>query len=515
MAPLVRIFVSLLTCLVLASCAAAPTRVKPAPDFAAPPRPDGPLAELEGRVRDMHGPDVSGFSLLEHSDRALQWRLALIDSARHSVDLQYYVWFGDTVGKLMMFRAIDAADRGVKVRILFDDLNTMLHDMTHVELRDALLSRVNAHPNIEIRVFNAWRDRSLLGRAFDMASDFQRLNRRMHNKQMIVDNRVAVIGGRNIGDEYFGLNPDFNFYDLDVLGVGPVAREASQVFDRYWNSDWVLGIPDGSVNAPSGMDELGAATHAELLALPTSRTVDAGRRDWSPHLEDLPPRLAPGQSRVHTDSPSRDAATRNHMPEAFREFMRSARQEVLITNAYIIPDANFMNDLAELCARGVSIRILTNSLASHDVPAVNSHFKRWRKPIVQTGAKLHEMRPDAPLRTELVDLPPTDSGFVGLHAKAMVIDRRRAFVGSMNLDPRSEIINSEMGVIIDSPQLAGHLARRMEADMSEANSWAVELDPGGSLVWRSAGDVRTSQPARNFWQRVEDVIFQIFPANLY
>ena len=149
------------------------------------------------------------------------------------------------------------------------------------------------------------------------------------------------------------------------------------------------------------------------------------------------------------------------------------------------------------------------------MPAVNSHFKKWRKPIVETGAKLHEMRPDAPLRSELVDLPPTQSGFVGLHAKAMVVDRERSFVGSMNLDPRSEVINSEMGVIIDSPALSAHLARRMEIDMNGDNSWTVELDPRGNLEWRSAIDVQTSQPARNFWQRVEDVIFQFFPANLY
>ena len=352
MSPVVRLLTCLLASLILGSCATAPPLVKPAPDFAAEPRPDGPLAELEDRFRDRHGTGVSGFSLLEHSDRALQLRLALVDSARHSVDLQYYVWFGDTVGKLMMFRVIDAADRGVKVRILFDDLNTMLHDMTHVELRDALLSRVNRHPNIEIRVFNAWRDRSLFGRAFDMAADFQRLNRRMHNKQMIVDNRAAVIGGRNIGDEYFGLNPDFNFYDLDVLGVGPVARQASGVFDRYWNSPWVAGIPEGSSPVHTNADELGSTSHAQLLALKTMETVDASRRDWSSHLDALLPRLVPGSSSVHTDSPSRDSETHNHMPDAFRDFMRSARREILITNAYIIPDARFMDDLAELNGRG-------------------------------------------------------------------------------------------------------------------------------------------------------------------
>jgi len=490
-----RLAVPVLASSLLAACAAPPVWQKPAPDHAMAPRADSLFAEAESRITATHGTDKSGFSLLERNDRALQWRLALIDSARHSIDLQYYVWFGDTVGKLMMLRVIDAADRGVKVRILFDDLSTMLHDMTHVELRDALLTRVSQHPNIEICVFNAWQDRSLAGRVFDMAADFERLNRRMHNKQMIVDNRAAIIGGRNLGDEYFGLNPDFNFHDLDVLGVGPVARQASQVFDRYWNSDWVRTIPKPTGDDPLTVDdELGAESRAALMGHPSLKALNAGMNDWSRHISDLLAMLVVGSSQVHTDSPSRDRETHNHMPEAFRTLMRSARSEVLITNAYIIPDAHFMCDLSELAERGVSVQILTNSLSSHDVPAVNSHYQKWRGPILETGAGLHELRADAAVQGEMVDLPPLRSEFVGLHTKAMVIDRERAFVGSMNLDPRSEIINSEMGVIIDSPALAEKLAQRMKRDMSGANSWRVTRSPDGSLRWHSeaGGSVRVS-----------------------
>ena len=149
--------------------------------------------------------------------------LAVIDGARHSLDIQYYVWFADGAGQLLMARVIAAADRGVKVRMLFDDLNTMLRTMGSPELRDAMLARVDAHPHIEVRVFNAWRERSWLGRLGEGITDFARINRRMHNKQLIADNRTAILGGRNIGDEYMGLNPAFNFHDLDVLGVGPVA----------------------------------------------------------------------------------------------------------------------------------------------------------------------------------------------------------------------------------------------------------------------------------------------------
>ncbi|MGB5208733.1 MAG: phospholipase D-like domain-containing protein, partial [Azonexus sp.] len=343
---------SLLGCVSQATI--GPAGPKPPVEAAQAPRPDSRFAPAEAAIAAQHGPDYSGFNLLEKSDRALLWRLTLIDSASHSIDLQYYVWFGDTLGRLMMDRVIMAADRGVKVRILFDDLNTMLHDMTHVEMRDELLSRIDRHPNIQIRVFNPWEDRSLLGRGVGMASDFKRLNRRMHNKQMVVDNRVAIIGGRNLGDEYFGLNPEFNFHDLDVLGVGPVARQASQVFDRYWNSEWVRAIPklatDGEIPPE---DELSAGAIRNMMANPSLQAIEAHRTDWTAQIAGLPGLLGAGRSEVHTDSPARDVETTNHMPDAIRALMRSANSELLITNAYIIPDANFMADLRELGERGV------------------------------------------------------------------------------------------------------------------------------------------------------------------
>ena len=511
-----RVCALLLATSLLSGCATQPSWPKPPAGHAQAPHPESPFTEIENRIATDHGTDRSGFDLLERNDRALQWRLTLIDSARHSIDLQYYVWFGDQVGRLIMYRVLDAADRGVKVRILFDDLNTMLRDMTHVELRDSLLARIDRHPNIEIRVFNAWQERSLFGRMFGVATDFERLNRRMHNKQMIVDNRAAIIGGRNLGDEYFGLNPAFNFHDLDVLGVGPVARQASQVFDRYWNSDWVRRIPKGEAgDQPGPDDELGAMARAELLRHPSLQALNAAGTDWRIPLAGLSATLSAGASQVHTDSPSRAPDVRNHTPEAFRALMRSARREVLITNAYIIPDSHFMDDLRELGQRGVGVRILTNSLASHDVPAVNSHYQTWREPILATGARLHELRADAAVQGEIVDLPPLRAGFVGLHTKAMVIDRERAFIGSMNLDPRSEILNSEMGVIIDSAPLAEKLARRMERDMGPANSWEVTRDTEGLLRWRSEAGELTRQPARSLWQRIENLVFRFFPANLY
>jgi putative cardiolipin synthase len=500
----------------LAGCAAPPPPPKPPPSYALAPPSDSPFAAAENRIAAAHGSSSSGFMLLPRNDDALLLRLALIDSARSSLDLQYYVWFGDKVGQLLLARVIAAADRGVRVRLLFDDLNTLLHDMGSVELRDAALALIDRHPGIEIRVFNAWRSRDLLGRAAEAASEFRRLNRRMHNKQMIADNRVAIIGGRNIGDEYFGLHAGFNFHDLDVLGVGPVARQASSVFDRYWNSDWVRRIPP-AVPVAAAVER--SAAEAEALAAleadARGRILLAGDQSWRAALRALDASLHPGRSSVHTDSPSRGAGTHNHVPEAFRALMRSARGEVLISNAYIIPDAGFMADLRELAARGVQVRILTNSLASHDVPAVNSHYEAWRRPILETGAVLHEFRPDAAIKASIVEFAPFRGRFAGLHTKAMVIDRERSFVGSMNLDPRSEILNSEMGVVIDSVPLAAALAAEIERDMSPANSWRVMLDADGALRWTDDRQTLVMQPARSVMQRIENLVFKLLPPDLY
>jgi putative cardiolipin synthase len=500
----------------LTACSSLPDKIpRSAPEYAVPARPDSLFAPMEAAIRAKAGPDASGFLLLETNESGLTWRLALIDSARHSLDLQYYVWFGDPSGVLLMKRVVQAADRGVKVRILLDDLNSMLRDMTTPEIRDNLAAAINAHPNIEMRLFNAWKSRSFVGRGADMISESDRLNRRMHNKVMIADNQAVILGGRNIGDEYFGLNAGFNFHDLDVLGIGPVARQASAVFDRFWNSEWVVPVAALGLSATKqDLDVLEAPARKQLAAAQSLARFPPDPQDWSDMLARLPGDLQTGTSRVHTDTPDHGAVN-HHMPAAIRELMNTAQREVFITNAYIIPGPPAIQSMDDLHGRGVKVRILTNSLASHDVPAVNSHYKAWRKPILQTGAELYEIRPDAAVKPRIADTPPTQSEFMGLHTKAIVIDRTRVFIGSMNLDPRSAEINSEMGVVVDSPGLAEALAATMERDMGPENSWRVELDPQGELRWVAGDQVLKSQPARGWWQRVEDLVFMAFPKEIY
>ncbi|MEQ9606224.1 MAG: phospholipase D-like domain-containing protein, partial [Kiloniellaceae bacterium] len=262
---MVRLLLACGLALWLAGCATLPAELPQGPEgFALAPQPDGPLATVEEAFAMPVGPEVSGFRLLASNEEALRWRLALIDSARHTLDMQYYLWWGDEAGSLLIKRLTMAADRGVRVRIIVDDLTTMLADATNPKLRDGAAAVIDAHPNIEIRLFNPWRARSLAGRLLESVLHLERVNQRMHNKLMIADNRAAVIGGRNIGNEYFGLSPEFNFHDLDTLGIGPVARQASGVFDHFWNSELVA--PAGALGLEATAEDLEAG-----IALVTRR----------------------------------------------------------------------------------------------------------------------------------------------------------------------------------------------------------------------------------------------------
>jgi len=507
----------LLVVLVFAGCAVKTVEPyeRPAPEYAMPAAPDSAFADIEQEIRNEKGADVSGFRLLDSNEDGLLWRLALIDSAKYSIDVQYYLWYGDDAGRLMAKRLIDAADRGVKVRMLVDDLNTLISNATSVQMRDRVAAWLDAHPNIELRLFNPWTSRDLGGRLGESISQLERVNQRMHNKVMIVDNRATIIGGRNIGDEYMGLHPEFNFHDLDVLGIGPVARQASAEFDEYWNSEWVMPVSALKFTITKAeQDEALAQLTDRLKTAKSLADIPLEPQSWTREITGLHAQLHTGTSHVYSDQPVGN--TIEHvMLRHQHELMLSAQDELRIVNAYIIPADRGISLLRELNDRGVNMKILTNSLASHDVPAVNSHYKRWRKPILESGAKLYEIRPDAAIQALVADTPPTRAEFMGLHSKGMEVDGKRVYIGSMNFDPRSANINTEMGVFVESPGLAKALAALIERDMQPDNSWQVTLDANGQLVWTDDKEVVTRQPARNWWQRVQDVFFMAFPKEYY
>ncbi len=492
-----------------------PVFERPAPEYAVEPRNDDAFFPVAQRITRQHGEQASGFRLLDSNEDGLRWRLALIDSARHSIDVQYYLWYGDAAGRLLARHLLDAADRGVRVRLLIDDLNTLLQTAARLSLRDEVAAWLDAHPNIDLRLFNPWSNRDITRRFGESIAELERVNQRMHNKALVVDNRAVIIGGRNIGDEYMGINADFNFHDLDVLGIGPAARQVSTVFDAYWNSRWVM--PVSALDLPVSTEERtqGARQLDELLANEvTLERFPLGAINWEQEIQWLDRHLLVGTSEVIADLPAKHNIEQL-MLDHINALIKSSQRELLIANAYIIPRKRSIGTLQALHEQGVSVKILTNSLASHDVPAVNSHYKPWRRPIIETGAELYELRHDPAIQQGIVDTAPVRGGFTGLHSKAMVVDRETSYIGSMNFDPRSVAYNTEMGIVIRSRELGEELTRLIERDMQPDNSWRVTIEQNEKLAWTNADESVSRQPARSWWQRVQDVFFRAFPKSLY
>ncbi|MEN8205916.1 MAG: phospholipase D family protein [Pseudomonadota bacterium] len=500
----------LLALALLAGCAAPKMKdniIRPAPDYAKPPATEGVLADMANAIFSEHGPEYSGFKLLDSSMDGLQWRIALIDSAVSSVDIQTYLWYPDNTGRYILERAVLAAQRGVHVRMIVDDLLTIGQDQVIRQLED--------HPNIEFRLFNPWKGRDLGSRGAEMIAEMERLNSRMHDKLIIVDGNAAVVGGRNIGDHYFGLSSAYNFHDLDLLGIGHIARQANGMFDHFWNSEWVVSADNLANESDTDFaEERWQAIQEKNRAAAELQAFPREPKDWNTELAAVTKELHPGTSYLIYDEATEKEAISQNVMQAMFSFMNKAEQELLITNAYIIPGQPGIDFVQQLTDRGVKTRILTNSLASHDVPAVNSHYKYWRDDFINAGAELYELRADPDIQA-IVDVPPVQGGFTGLHTKSVVVDRRYAFIGSMNFDPRSANINTEAGAFVDSPGLGEALAQMMERDMQPENAWQVLLNDDGKPYWVNSDKTVYTQPARNGMQRVMDVIFEVVPKEQY
>ena len=487
------------------ACASLPSDYPPPPHTVAlAPDPTTVLGRHVADFAGRHGSGVSGYVPIDANSEALEWRLALIDSAERSLDLLYYLWYDDLGGLLLLEHVIEAADRGVRVRVVVDD--------TLFLKGKSSLAALSAHPEIEIRVFNPWANKGA-ARAAETVSRAKTLNRRMHNKLMIADTQMAILGGRNIGDHYFGLHHKYNFHDLDMIVIGDAAAESTEIFDHFWNSDRV--IP-----ATAFVKEYSWDTFAEQRGeeLPRLRVADQlsgfpiTRRDWSDDLAALVEKASPGTSTLEYDKlipGSKEVSEEAALGLA--EMTAAAKHEVLILNAYIIPGERAMEIFRTLGERGVRVRVLTNSLASNDVPAVTAKYKKYRKPLIEAGVELYEFSAHPEIQAGIVDTDPVHARFAGLHTKALVVDREHVYIGSLNLDPRSIRLNTEMGMIVASSGLAAQVVAIAERDMSPTNSWRVRLDANGDLVWESAEGTASRQPAQSGWQRVQAWFFKILP----
>jgi len=484
-----------------------------------------PLGEaLAGPVR-AH-PGESGFRLLPTGTDALQMRVALARAATKTLDMQYYIANEDTTGKLLLGAALYAADRGVRVRMLVDDLN--FHDI------DRLMAALDTHPNIEIRVFNPYGSahETMFARTENLFTDIDSFTRRMHNKAMIVDNQLAIVGGRNLGDEYFSASPTLQFKDLDVLAAGPIVAPISQSFDEYWASDnaYPLKVLNHQHFDPheldAARDDLRRHWHENadpydakpLNATPLAAQIAADQLG-----------LVWGRARFVVDSPRKiDAPTDGAIGEAMQELvdqMKRAQHSVLAFSPYFVPHDAGVKVLASLTARGVRVAILTNSLAATDAVAVQAGYSPYRVPLLENGVELYEFKPqqDAP-RLGLVGSRSRAS----LHAKAYIIDQRTLVIGSLNLDPRSAHLNTELALVIDSPTLAEEVTRLFDAATAPGVSYRVTLAtpaeqlqlrnsaaPHSRLVWTADEDgmMRTYNldPHAGFYRNVLTGLFLLLP----
>jgi putative cardiolipin synthase len=455
-------------------------------------------------------PGESGFLLYNRGEGAIQARVALSDVAESSIDAQYFMWAGDAIGRVLVAHVLAAADRGVRVRLLIDDYNSRGHDVGFEALA--------AHPNIQVRVFNPFA-RGVL-RLLQFVGRFTELNHRMHNKMFVVDGQAAIVGGRNLTDDYFGLGKKIDFRDFDLLAIGPVVPLAEAGFDRYWNSQWAY--PIGSLVKPSSRADLerARARFATRLAEDRARFPYALPRDqgeamaW---LEQFRGQVVWGPAEVIYDDPSVMAKKTNQpglVAHKLAALAQEAEREIVVENAYLLPRKS-APALHKLRARGVELAMLTNSLASTDEVAVNAHYASARPRVAEMGVGLYEMKPNAASRELYIAHSTISKAHLSLHGKAAVLDRKTVFVGSFNLDPRSAGLDTETVFVVHSPELARQFLDVFTIDFEPDNAWHIcNVRGRKSVAWitqrREHPEVEPHDPA-SAWRRFVRSFEKILP----
>lgn len=504
--PFSRALLLIVLALLVTSCATAPIGFPKDYSEAFTNTEDTRLGKNVDEWKANH-PGKSGFYPLSGGIEGLGARLALIDRAERSIDAQYFLMKPDSAGRLFSVKLLEAADRGVRVRFLLDDIFTSVND-------DALLV-MNQHPNIEIRLFNP------IGRGgvyyANYLGDFKLANRRMHNKSFTVDNQVSIVGGRNIADEYFELLTETEFKDLDMLAVGAIAADIAVTFDRFWNH--ALAIPMEAYETGKDLPDLETArANMDKQALEISKSIYQ-RAVSAPLIQDLlEDRVAlyPGDSRAITDDPEKllneISSDQKTLVTALAGAIYRAKSEVIVITPYFIPGKKGVEFWRNIAGKGVRVAIITNSLASNNHVPVHAGYARYRHDVIDAGVELYELRVDGSKVPESSNEQAYES--VTLHTKAVLIDRRYTFIGSLNLDPRSIDINTEMGLMVDNTDLAGMLSDRVFQAVPSL-AYRVTENKKGSLRWTTYIDgeeiVETGEPQAGAWLKFKAFMSRILP----
>ena len=450
-------------------------------------------------------PGQSGFAIIRHGREAFTSRIAMTRLAKKALDVQYYIWESDETGRILAEHLVRAADRGVRVRLLLDDMSASGRDKT--------VASLDAHPNIEIRIFNPFANRD--HSAFDFITDFRRVNRRMHNKIMVMDNAIVIVGGRNIGDHYFAVDPETNFRDLDIAAVGPIVRDVSGVFDRFWNGDWAVPI-DALVDRPFTEADLKetTATWRKMIAEGSyPYSVDEDVDSLRDVFAKIRSKLVWASGFVAWDDPASIATPKaqGEMVKMLNRKLKKVQHDLTIESAYFVVGDDGVKAIQQLCERGVKVRILTNSLASNDVVPAHAGHAEFREELLQACAQIYEIRPDSGVIRKNWKGEPR----AGLHTKALVFDRESVFIGSFNLDPRSAVLNTEVGLYVESTELAEQVLAYMDEGVTPQSAYHVQLDADGDLYWETEVDGATkrydNEPETTFWQRFLSDFIQILP----
>lgn len=507
---LVRLIVTGLLAALLGGCA-LPSQEGRNASASLPPAEAGATALGQAIApRVAQHPGLAGIHPLADAYDAFAARMLLARAAQRTLDVQYYIWHGDMTGTLLFEALHQAADRGVRVRLLLDDNGT--------SGLDATLAALAQHPNIEVRLFNPFVVRR--PKAIGYLTDFKRLNRRMHNKSFTADNQATILGGRNIGDEYFGATEGVLFADLDVLAVGPVVQDVSSDFDRYWNSISAYPVERLLPAAPAGeLDRLARSAQGVERDPKADAYMQALARTPLVHQllqGNLPLEWSP--ARMVSDDPAKvldQARPYGLVAHQLKEIIGEPQSHLELVSPYFVPTAEGTAAFAQMAGRGVRVRVLTNSLEATDVSVVHSGYAKRREALLASGVQLFEMRRAGDEVQRHRGLGPFGSSGSSLHAKTFAVDDHRVFVGSFNFDPRSAHLNTELGLVIDSPPLARAISHTFDTRIP-ADAYHVLLDEHGRLYWLEptpdGGFIRhDSEPGASLWQRLSVWFLSLLP----